>query len=295
MEIKDSFQRLELLRERLNAPQKMLSFDKPMGRLESIEQKLQTTGLDVEKGDIQSVGPFLTYKGKFLAIVYILNSTSPSSDLQHNEPSKQTPKFHLTWCRTLEQMSKKKRFERYVLSRTPSNLFRVEALEHDPASIRRFGERHMLEEVRLFPCQNCLDALEYKGFTLSSSKKDRLQKVDEFEVRSFLDENDGNLAVMRHVPKTRAENARSGAYTSDFPEISRRLREEHYWRCTKCQVDMSHCKRGLHVHHVNGVKSDNSLGNLMVLCAVCHRGIDSHHSSMHVKPDIESYIFDHRP
>lgn len=295
MEIKDSFQELEKLRRRLDAPEKGLSFDQPINRLESIERKLQTTGVDVEKGDIQSIGPFLTYKGEFLAIVYILNSTSPASDLLNNEPSRQTPKFHLTWCRTLEQMSRKKRFDRYVLSRSPSNLFRVEALEHDPLKIRRLGERHMLEDVRLFPCQNCLDALEYKGFTLSSSKKNRLQKVDEFEVSNFLDENDGNLAVMKHLPRTRAENARSGAYTSDFPEISRRLREEHRWRCTECHVDMSRCKKGLHVHHINGVKSDNSLGNLMVLCAVCHKAVDSHHSSMYVKPDIERYIFDHRP
>ena len=294
MEIKSSFEGLERLRRRLNAPEKTMSFDQPIEKLRDIERELKTTGIVVEKSDIQSVGPYLTYKGDHLAILYILNSTSTSYDLENNEPSKSTPKFHLTWCRTLDKMTRNKRFDRYVLSRSPSNFFRVEALERDAHAINQFGERHMLDEVRLFPCQNCLDALRYKNFSLKTAKNSRLKKVERFFLREFLEENDGNLTVMRHLPKTLAQNAKSGAYTSDFPEISRRLRKKHRWRCSKCNVDMSGNKAGLHTHHINGVKSDNSIANLQVLCALCHKGIDSHHSRMVVERSIELFILKQR-
>lgn len=294
MEIKDGFDGLERIRRRLNAPEKTMSFDQPIEKLRDIERELKTAGIVVEKDEIQSIGPYLTYKGEHLAILYILNSTSTSFDLKNNEPSKSTPKFHLTWCRTLEQMNQTKRFDRYVLSRSPSNLFRVEALERDSQLIGQLGERHMLEGIRLFPCQNCLDSLQYKDFSLQTAKKLRLGQVEEFIVREYLDENDGNLTVMRHLPKTLAQNAKSGGYTSDFPEISRRLRDQHLWRCSKCHVDMSGNKSGLHTHHINGVKSDNSSSNLQVLCALCHKNIDSHHSTMFVKASIERYILDRR-
>lgn len=290
MEIKEGFEGLERLRRRLNAPEKFMSFDQPIATFRDIERELKTTGILVERDDIQPVGPYLTYKGEHLAILYILNSTSTSYDLMNNEPSKSTPKFHLTWCKTLDQMKRNNRFNRYVLSQSPSNLFRVEALESEAHAIDEFGERHMLDDVRLFPCQNCLDSLQYKGFSLRTAKSQRLAKVEAFVVEEYLEENDGNLTVMRHLPMTLAENAKSGGYTVDFPEISRRLREEQRWRCSKCRVDMSLKKAGLHTHHVNGVKSDNSLSNLQVLCALCHKEIDSYHSTMHIKPSIERYI-----
>ena len=289
MELRDSFERLEALRKRIGGVQKSTSFDEPIAPLRDIERELKT-GVVVDRDDVQSVGPYLTYRGEHLAILYILNSTSPSFDLENNEPTKSTPKFHLTWCRTLEQMMQRKRFDRYVLSRSESNLFKVEALERDPDLIKELGERHMLEDIRLYPCQNCLVDLNYRGFDRNQAKPARLSQVEDFVIKDYLRENDGNLTVMRHLPKTLAANAKPGGYTQDFPEISRRLREEYNWKCTECGIDMSDKKEGLHTHHVNGVKSDNSIRNLRVLCALCHRDVDEHHRGMHIKPDIVRYI-----
>ena len=148
MELLDSFRRLEDLRKRIGGADKSSSFDEPIAPLRDIERELKTTGIDVDREDIQQVGPYLTYKGEYLAILYILNSNSSSYDLENNEPAKSTPKFHLTWCRTLEQMTQQKSFDHYVLSRQ-NHSFRVEALERDPDAIRQLGERHML---RVFVC-----------------------------------------------------------------------------------------------------------------------------------------------
>ena len=294
MELNNSFDGLERLRKRIGASEKTLSFDMAIAPLSDIERRLKTEGILVDREDIQSVGPYLTYRGEHLAILYILNSNSSSFALENNDPGKSTPKFHLTWCRTLEDMTQKGRFARYVLSRTESNLFRVEAHERDPDEIKRLGKRHMLEGIRLFPCQNCLNDLEYKGFELKQKKTTRMDQVHDFLIKTFLQENDGNLTVMKHLPKTLAQNAKSGGYTQDFPEISRRLREEHNWTCTECGIDMTDKKEGLHTHHINGVKHDNLQSNLKVLCALCHKGIDGYHSTMNIKKDIERYIQTHR-
>lgn len=296
MELNDNpFEGLERLRKRINAPERSLSFDEEIAPLSDVERRLKAEGIQVERQDIQSVGPYLTYRGEHLAILYILNSNSPSYDLENNDAGKSTPKFHLTWCRTLDQMTQRGRFARYVLSRSESNLFRVEAHERDPDEIKKLGERHMLEGIRLFPCQNCLSNLEYQGFELKSPKARRMEQVNDFVIKTFLQENDGNLTVMKHLPRTLAEHARGGGYTHDFPEISRRLREQNNWTCSECGVDMTEKKEGLHTHHINGVKHDNVRSNLRVLCALCHKNVDEHHKTMHVKKDIERYIETHRP
>ena len=261
MELNDKvFDALEDLRVRIGASEKSLSFDEAIAPLSDIERRLKTEGIQVEREDIQSVGPYLTYRGEHLAILYILNSNSPSYDLENNDPAKSTPKFHLTWCRTLEQMTQRGRFARYVLSRTESNLFRVEAHERDPD--KETWRTSYAGGHRLFPCQNCLNDLEYKGFELKSPKAGRIEQVNDFVIKTFLQENDGNLTVMKHLPKTLAQNAKGGGYTQDFPEISRRLREEHNWTCTECGIDMTDKKEGLHTHHINGVKHDNRYTNL---------------------------------
>jgi hypothetical protein len=294
VKLNSSFENLERLRRRINAPEKSLSFDEAIAPLSDIERRLKTEGVMVEREDIQPIGPYLTYRGEHLAILYILNSTAPSIDLENNDPNKSTPKFHLTWCETLEQMSQKRRFDRYVLSRSESNLFRVEAYERDPDAIKKLGERHMLEGIRLFPCRNCLRQLNYRGFKFERSQSSRIDRVNNFVIKTFLEENDGNLTVMKRLPKTLEQNAKRGGYTKDFPEISRSLREESNWICTQCGIDMTDKKEGLHTHHINGVKSDNRHQNLRVLCALCHRDIDIHHKAMHVKRDIERYISTHR-
>jgi len=294
VELNNAFEGLERLRRRINAPERSLSFDEAIAPLSDIEIRLQTEGVVVERSDIQSVGPYLTYRGEHLAILYILNSNSSGSDLENNDPGKSTPRFHLTWCRTLEQMTQRKRFDRYVLSRSESNLFRVEALERDPEAVKQLGERRILDGIRLFPCQNCLGELGYKGFDFKQPKPFRLDQVNEFLIKVFLEENDGNLTVMKHLPKTLAHNAKGGGYTQDFPEVSRRIREEHDWTCTECGINMREKKAGLHAHHINGVKHDNRAANLKVLCALCHREVDQHHKTMHVKKDIERYINAHR-
>ena len=282
-------QELEILRERINAPECMVPFDQPLSEFQKIERELRTKGIVVKPEDIQRIGPYLVYKENHLAILYIQNSKSSREELESNRPYSNTPKFHLTWCTAVDRMYRNKRFERFVLSQAESNLFRVESGEDE------FGERHMLDNIRLFPCKYCLGELRYRGYVhekLSREQRDR--HVETFQIKDFLAENYGTLVSWKILPKNHARYSRTGGYSSNFAEISRRIRRKYNWTCTKCGVRMTDMKEGLHTHHVNGVQNDDRLENLQVLCALCHKHVDKFHAHMEIRPDIEDYILKHR-
>lgn len=290
-------ERLEQLRKRIGAKKYERVIDKPLTEYEKIARKLQTTGIPVELDDInrEKIGPFLVYKDNenndHLAILYIQDSyTATKDELERNsEYSKNTPKFHLTWCNAVEKMHRYKRFERYVLSQAGTNTFTIESKEDE------MGTRHTLHDIRLYPCQFCLDQLKYRGFHYEQSRPHKLNQVKNFRIGDFISENYGTLVTWKHLPKNRRAIDGTGGYTIDFPEISRELRSNSMWTCEKCNVNLVNKKEGLHVHHINGVRSDNRLDNLQVLCAICHKNIDSFHKNMKIRPDIESYIRENRP
>ncbi|MEG2885094.1 MAG: hypothetical protein RR884_11005, partial [Acinetobacter sp.] len=80
--------------------------------------------------------------------------------------------------------------------------------------------------------------------------------------------NDINIARLAEgVLSALSENE----YTPDWSIISRKLREEYNWTCQNCQIQLeNNLKRFLHVHHINGQKTDNKSANLKVLCIRCH-------------------------
>lgn len=166
------------------------------------------------------------------------------------------PKYHLCDCRTLEDMRRKKRFDRYVATRGGQEGFTVQPKD---MRTRQFGKEI---KAKLQPCQNCLTQLDipFEGFDLQEF----------FAI---------NASIFRCLPLYSSTNYPGDGYSKDWPRISRQYRERAGWRCTKCQVDLSRRREDkglLHVHHVNGVTGDNRPGNLVVLCALCHSQEPSH-------------------
>ena len=77
------------------------------------------------------------------------------------------------------------------------------------------------------------------------------------------------------MPSGVANNSDSG-YSKDWSSISRTIKEQSSYQCQQCALDLSQNKDLLHVHHINGVKSDNSRVNLTPLCCDCHRKQPDH-------------------
>lgn len=268
-------------------------------QLESVE------GIDVEFDEIEPIldGSLLSYKEN-LAILYISDTNKSKSYLLNNELIRKSPKgrgdeakgpkFHFSWCSTLEQMRNNKRYDRYVLVRNADGLFRVFAKED------RYAEAYELEErVKLYVCENCLGGrlgkdtpkkIGYKGFHKDWTRAEKYQAVEQFDIKEFLDENEGIFNSIKHQAKHTDKTTQANNYTSDFAEISRKLREDSEWICSNCNVDMKRMKKGLHVHHINGVRYDNSISNLRVLCAKCHQNVDEFHKSMNIPKDIMRFI-----
>lgn len=295
MELKNPFLEIKKLRERIGGQDLNDSFAEKLDPLEAIKITLEKGEIQVDRSQIVSHGPFLLYEGKILAVLYIYDYRASSDELLREEVDKKGPKFHVSWCRTLSEMDRRGKFARYIFSRKKDGRFKVQATEFDEEKIKEFGEHHELNDVVLYACKNCLDETGYRGYSKNLSYEEKNKRVLEFNIKEFIEENEATVATSRfYLEQKRVkfsdETVQPMVYSNNFPELSRRLRAQSYWRCSKCEVDMSRNKAGLHVHHRNGVKSDNSRSNLQILCALCHKHIDGFHKNMAVSSAVEKYI-----
>lgn len=224
-------------------------------------------GVTIDITELESTQGVLSYRGRQVLLFIPDHSYKGVQNVIKNPGDGN--KFHVSDCWTLESMRKQQRFEdRYKVTNNLSGEFEIWG--NTNYGIRDEGR------ARLNVCQNCLKKLNYKGATSISGSAFRLAKefrIDEF----FLTYS----TLFRSLPKEIAENAKKG-YTENWPEISQKIRKDAGYCCKSCRVDLSSVKRLLHVHHINGEKSDNSSGNLIVLCADCHRK-EPHHGHVHVK------------
>lgn len=292
MELKNPFEKIVQLRKRIGGSELSLSFGGERDPIQEIKIRLKEEGIEVERGDIEtSFGPFLTYQGEALAILYIYDTNYSYEDLIQESVDKRAPKFHFSWCRTLQDMEDRGRFQRYILSRRDVNKFKVQAKEVEPHLIEKFGEHHEMEDVSLFACKNCLSKTAYRGYDKKDSALKKRKSVEEFDIKEFLNEHEGTFTTWKFYQAHATDKTVSlNVYNDSFPELSRTLRAEAAWICSKCGVDMKRKKDGLHVHHRNGVKNDDSISNLQILCALCHKNIDESHKRMFVSSDIEQFI-----
>ncbi|AYO20044.1 HNH endonuclease [Vibrio owensii] len=193
-------------------------------------------GKDVELKDVEIESGLLSYKGRHVTLYIKANGTSA--------------RFHVSDCSTLQGMRASGRFERYVVTNNTSGEFLVDT---------SYGEK----KARLKVCQNCLRKLNYKGCNTTTNITSIVQNFNMAEFFATYS------SFFPHMPSRRAETAESG-YSDDWSKISSHYRVEKNFECEECKVNMRSHRALLHVHHVNGVKSDNRPSNLRALCIDCH-------------------------
>lgn len=168
-------------------------------------------------------------------------------------------KFHVAYCQTLEEMRGKGRYERYVATNDLSGEFYIAG--HDPDSGKNIDGR-----TRLKVCKNCLGKLYYQKYRRRIDRRILDRSVAAFDLEAFFDKY---KSFFPHMPSRRAGKF-DGQYTADWGEVARRYRERKNFTCENCRLDLRNAPHLLHVHHVNGVKTNNSPANLKALCIQCH-------------------------
>ncbi|MGL4672298.1 HNH endonuclease [Cetobacterium sp.] len=168
------------------------------------------------------------------------------------------PKFHLAWCSTLDGMHKSKKYDRYVVSQRNDGIFLL-----NKATNGRVVKKDI--ELPLLVCKNCLKALGYKSYGASQIISN--QVFNNFTVKQFLDEYNTEIHI---EPIHTSLDQPLNEYSKDWNNISYSYKKSKRFICQDCKKDCSKDTAELHVHHVDGVKSNNKASNLEVVCVKCH-------------------------
>lgn len=259
MKIFIDFSALEKLAQTMSDKPTVFSLNDTRAAYTNLEVDLDI-GIEVSAEDVETAGGLLSYKGRQV-LLYIKDHTYNYHKALVN--GRDGNKYHVAHCRTLEKMTKNKKFQRYVATNNISHKFKVSSSKYPNEE----------PEVELWVCQNCLELLNYKESRSSSSTK--LKNAKEFNLKEFFSTYS---SCFKHMPKGTSEDNIN--YTADWESISSALRQKKNYTCEKCTVNLSSAKNLCHVHHVSSVKSDNSPSNLQVLCADCHR--KTHNGNIHV-------------
>lgn len=238
--------------------------------IEEIE-RLAGEGIEIPLDDVRVLNDGTHfYKGKRV-IVYI-------RDVAEYGAKVSLPKFHLAMCETLNKMIEQGRYKkRYVVATRDDGKFSIQKVH---------GENITKSEEALDVCQQCLDELRYRSFTLQLGRIERAAAVQSFSLKSFFDEF-GKSCVWA-MPKFDAVHAPANIYSPQFYRISKALKQQRGYRCEKvdCRVDLSHPanRRFLHAHHIDADKSDNHPSNIRLVCIRCH-AMEFQHAHVKENPD----------
>lgn len=204
-------------------------------------------GKDVELKDVSVDSGLLSYKGRQVLLYIKDHGQSAQSAIDNPYTGR---KFHVADCATLRGMREQGRFERYVVTNDISGNFLVSG----------YGVEG---KAKLRVCQNCLSALNYQGGSSGGLRNQILPNFNMGELFSTYS------SFFPHMPARQAETAQTG-YTEDWTKVSSHYRVEKGFSCEQCNVNLKSYRGLLHVHHINGVKSDNRASNFKALCIDCH-------------------------
>jgi len=238
-------------------------------------EKILGRGQEVNLDTVEIVDQDLfSYKGQ--QVLLYIRDTRQSREILLYGPE-EAIRYHVCDCETLQQMRRKGRSERYVVTNNLSGLFKVDAMKPDTE------EREEIES-ELKVCRNCLKKLDYKGYDdIGSPKRKAIRDAiwRGFSIKEFFDEY---RSVFANLPSHTDVTAPTQGYTKDWPEISRRYRQSVNWKCEQCGVDLTNARSLLDTHHKNGQTGDNARGNLKALCKICHSE-QSNHGRLHIRQD----------
>lgn len=221
-------------------------------------------GFEVNFEDIEFDTGLASYQGRQV-LLYIKDHSYNNKIYTVLEDGTKGNKYHVADCSKLEEMRRKGRFDRYIVTNKLNGLFSVSGKDSRTNEI-------IEGETCLNVCQFCLEGINFDKFASLKRGAPRREFVKNFKLADFFDTYSSFFKFM----PTGVASKQTSHYTKDWETVSKRIRGKFNYQCQQCGVDLSQHKRSLHVHHINGVKSDNSDSNLTPLCCDCHRKQPDH-------------------
>jgi hypothetical protein len=178
------------------------------------------------------------------------NRSTSIFDLRFPEKLK---RYHFWNCSTLSDMRAKGKEDKYVFSKSIDPVFLVDT------------KNKTNDKRKLQACWNCI---QQSG--IQKTIDNRFPSHE--QILLFMKNKEVDIKR-----KARSQYLANTGYTNNWKELSYELRKNNNWTCSNCKVHLtqkySFC---LDVHHINGIKSDNTSSNLKVLCKICHSDQPGH-------------------
>lgn len=174
------------------------------------------------------------------------------------------PKFHIAKCSTLQTMFENNRKRRYVRTQNETGIFYLNIISGN--NVREIEEK-------LDVCQNCLNILDWDGFSMGWERAKRDKYVRDFTIARFFEKYPKSLVDSSGYSSI---NSSVNQYPKNWKKISRNYRAFKNWTCEKCGVHLINHTDLLETHHINGQKNECQYSNLMALCADCHSKMPMH-------------------
>ncbi len=191
------------------------------------DDQLSSSGIEVKLDELELEEGLLSVRGRQV-VLYIPDQGSGIDNVL-SAPEKGR-KFHIADCTTLNEMKKRKRFERYKVTNNMSGEFEV----YGNSKFNGVTEGVAALDV----CQNCINMLNYKGAE-NLSKMDRVKVVKSFDFVEFFTTYS---SLFKRLPKQNIKEIKKG-YSADWDKISSSIRKSVSYSCQHCEVNLSSVKR----------------------------------------------------
>jgi len=235
------------------------------------------SGKEIELKDIEFDTGLASHKGRQVLLYIKDHSYRDKVTVALNDGSKGN-KFHVADCTTIRDYREnaRKRYDRYVIMTNLTGFFPI-------AGTNQLTGAYEEGDTELCVCKNCLNYLNYRSYATNRSIV-----FSEFNLEAFFATYSSLFA---YLPKNYSDSKLKEKYSSDWNIISGQYKNDKQFVCEHCFVDLSSQKHLLHVHHINGIKGDNSKSNLVALCADCHRK-EPYHGHLFV-PKANTVLINH--
>ena len=194
-------------------------------------------------------------------------------------------KYHIFKCNTIIEMFNSGRKHRYKINVRNNGTFYFRYIDFYGRILKEKNDE------KIYICKNCLK----KYFKLIGKKyyyKDSDDYVNNFNLKEF-EQKFGTFFNNTDIRDLFQANSyfSSNVYPKKWNIISKKIKIKRDYTCEKCgfKPRNNYEKRFIHVHHINGDKTNNNQDNLKVLCIKCHASVDSYHLRMKASSDYREF------